>query len=747
MARLLQEDGFAILQEDGYYLLLQSEASVGDPTYSVQINGVERDCRLWSLQINEAMNRAAVFTGEFISEDATFRPALDDEIVIRETGDAERVIFGGIIDHAPESSVDGHVAIDAIATRVNAVDFRVYCDWRYVNETFAAGTLKSFLDTIVATYLADYGVTLHGAQADGPDLEGVTITYRRLTDVLNDLSMATMGTEGSPTSPPWLWEIDFDKRLRFFQAGTEDAPVDLIEGDGVEIGDLEITPDTRGSANRVILLSSGGAVTTVAEDLSGSPAPLLRETAVSTGAQLSTEMAALVANGLLQQANVVQKEAKYDTLSLGLRPGQTQTITSAKRNVNSDFLITEIVSRMIAGGQRIRRTITAIEGYRLHGSWMDVLQRMAGGPQPPIVGPSGPFSPGPSGSGGGGGGVTSPAPEDTWVQINKGGVFGAHAGLRWLYDGDPIDTPAVGTVANTGAGAYAATIRYYKIQFLTVVSGLVTQASELGPVFSFTPSGSGTAARVTRPAVPTDADGTPATHWTVWASDTSVDADFVNISTNIAVATTTYDDSVVPGSYSGGSPFESYTNKAQLRIAGFGLPPRESPLAIVSELSGSVKGAIGVNPYDDTYQEMFFGIEWANGQYVCRSEQPAFITAYRDGAFLGGTPEFTCQFYPGQTIGAELDLTIPGAALVITQQVLSLTGTANQAMGAGEPGYSVLVGCNTSGAGAAGSVTLQSLSGANYYLWVDNTGVLRIHTAKPVEGSGDTSGTVVGAQS
>lgn len=69
------------------------------------------------------------------------------------------------------------------------------------------------------------------------------------------------------------------------------------------------------------------------------------------------------------------------------------------------------------------------------------------------------------------------------------------------------------------------------------------------------------------------------------------------------------------------------------------------------------------------------------------------------------------------------------------------------AAGAGGTGASVLITHNTSGSGAAGTLVLYSLAGTAYYLWVDSTGDLRIHTAPPNESGGDTSGTVVGAQS
>lgn len=108
-----------------------------------------------------------------------------------------------------------------------------------------------------------------------------------------------------------------------------------------------------------------------------------------------------------------------------------------------------------------------------------------------------------------------------------------------------IAASAAATVANTGAGAYAATLRYYKIQW-KIISGSTTVAtSELSASVSFTPSGGGTAARVTKPTTPDSA-----THWIVFGSSDNVA--YYDISGDTLVATTTYDDSAAPSSYADG---------------------------------------------------------------------------------------------------------------------------------------------------------------------------------------------------
>lgn len=143
-----------------------------------------------------------------------------------------------------------------------------------------------------------------------------------------------------------------------------------------------------------------------------------------------------------------------------------------------------------------------------------------------------------------------------------------------------LATPAAPTVANTGAGAYPATLRYYKVQYVFTDGVGNTVFSPLSPAVSFTPSGGGTAARVTRPSLLGEAE----TSWLVWGSPDGVN--YYRTGSSIAVGTSTYDDSAAPSSYAtavpdqAGFPTESdyftvpisakylLVDKAQLLLAG-----------------------------------------------------------------------------------------------------------------------------------------------------------------------------------
>lgn len=105
-----------------------------------------------------------------------------------------------------------------------------------------------------------------------------------------------------------------------------------------------------------------------------------------------------------------------------------------------------------------------------------------------------------------------------------------------------ISTPGVPTVANTGGGAYPAVLRYYRTRFLELSGALVIRRSEPSTSVSFTPSGAGTAARVTRAAAASESE----THWEIEASTDNVN--FYRLS-QIVIGTTTYDDSALVATY------------------------------------------------------------------------------------------------------------------------------------------------------------------------------------------------------
>lgn len=109
-----------------------------------------------------------------------------------------------------------------------------------------------------------------------------------------------------------------------------------------------------------------------------------------------------------------------------------------------------------------------------------------------------------------------------------------------------LAVPAAPTCANTGAGAYAAVLRYYRVRWTVQSGGVTIRRSEPSAYLSFTPSGAGTAARITQPSVAGEGE----THWEVEAS---TDSFTFYLLTTVVIGTTTYDDSAATTSYSSGT--------------------------------------------------------------------------------------------------------------------------------------------------------------------------------------------------
>jgi hypothetical protein len=108
-----------------------------------------------------------------------------------------------------------------------------------------------------------------------------------------------------------------------------------------------------------------------------------------------------------------------------------------------------------------------------------------------------------------------------------------------------MGTAAAPSVADTGGGAYAATTRYYKVRFLEVRSGLVTRDGEASASTAFTPSGAGSAARISRPALLSEGEA-------YWQIEVSLDDVTYYVLAVVATGTTTYDDSAATSSYASG---------------------------------------------------------------------------------------------------------------------------------------------------------------------------------------------------
>jgi hypothetical protein len=215
------------------------------------IGGVARYWRVGSLTIATVANGRATASFEVRSNDATYRPALGDEVIITEG--ATRV-FGGVVDRTEEAGVLGDEtgAYTAITTRVSAVDFNQLAERRVIpNGGFPAGySLLQALTALVA-WVAPYGVTLDPSQVTGPTgLPELNYPYVTLKDAYDQLASLTANY-----GDPYIWEIDFFKVMRMYQPATVAAPFDITEGDGRTVGDVIVDQARDLYANRIYLLA------------------------------------------------------------------------------------------------------------------------------------------------------------------------------------------------------------------------------------------------------------------------------------------------------------------------------------------------------------------------------------------------------------------------------------------------------------------------------------------------------------
>jgi hypothetical protein len=204
--------------------------------------------------------------------------------------------------------------------------------------------------------------------------------------------------------------------------------------------------------------------------------------------------------------------------------------------------------------------------------------------------------------------ISSDARFSDWMEFNGKLYFTSLSTVNRLHEWagganvvrTSLPAPAAATMANTGAGAYAATLRYYRIQWHDdgVNAAAATRRivySNLGTAGSFTPSGAGTGVNVTRPALPA---GEYISHWVVFGSSDGVN--FYNLSGLIVAATTVFFDNATPATYFSGrtaAPLEGtftpwpsvkYLAQGAARMLGFGVWQPNTTSEGLSVISGRV---------------------------------------------------------------------------------------------------------------------------------------------------------------
>lgn len=167
-----------------------------------------------------------------------------------------------------------------------------------------------------------------------------------------------------------------------------------------------------------------------------------------------------------------------------------------------------------------------------------------------------------------------------------------------------MQTPvALAAPTNTGSGSYAATLRYYRMRYTTQSAGVTLRRGEASASTSFTPSGSGTGAVITKSAATTLSEGE--THWEL---EVSLDNAVWYLLATTAVGTTTYTDSAVTTTYSTNAlaPLAgAYTNWAEVTL----LSADENRLIGAIDKAGTYPSRVWWSPVLGTTSASFYDDE------------------------------------------------------------------------------------------------------------------------------------------
>ena len=310
-------------------------------------------------RITNPANNKGTLSAVIISEDGSYTPQLDEEIIVLENGVR---VFGGNITSVRTRGVGGE-QVYALEHEITALDFNALASRRMFDATIPAGSLRSFLQTVMTALT---GVTLDPTQAEGPMLPQMEFHLWRPAEIYDHLTEITGG---------WIWEIDYHKVLRMFPPSSVSAPFNVTQFDTIALGDITVEPTRMNYANHVGVYGTG--VNAVRFDLTeiGRNGPW--ETFIEAPDSKTQIEVDTLAEQILAKSLPTLKKVVYDTYMTGAKPGMSQTIVSLKRHINNIFLITDVATKEIAPGLT-RKTITAIEGLVYQYGWREQLKEFGG---------------------------------------------------------------------------------------------------------------------------------------------------------------------------------------------------------------------------------------------------------------------------------------------------------------------------------------------------------------------------------
>lgn len=338
----------------------------------LSVGGSAREMVAGTLHVIQGLNGRSTLRAGVRSLDGSYIPDQDDEVELED--DSANVLFRGLVSNPDQKWL---VPGDApLITTIQADDFTALADRRLVTATTTGGVVaRDAVDYLVTTYLATYGVTRDAGMGTGGTLGALTYRNATVTNVLNDITRLA-------ASAGWVWRIDEGKVLTAFAPGIGvlPCPWSITAGSPKITGDITITRSREHYANRVILDykdNTGAEAIATAEDTSEQTAHGIYEAVVQSPGPFDSATAQAVADAYLARLLIRPLVVKFLTLEPGAKPGQTLTINLPARNLNTDFLITDLEIRDL-GGQHLQYGITAVEGGTLAPSWKDTFRQWSG---------------------------------------------------------------------------------------------------------------------------------------------------------------------------------------------------------------------------------------------------------------------------------------------------------------------------------------------------------------------------------
>lgn len=317
---------------------------------------LERD---WDL--TRTANGKASLTAEILSDDGTYRPALDAPVRMATDGVTQ---FGGEIADTLERGVGKSGPGLAIVTEIQCQDNNGLMRARFVSGTLPDGSTVKQAAQLLVPFIP--GATLDPAQADGPTLPEL---------VWNDVLCSEAAGQVTDLAGGWIAEVDHDKVFRIFEPGTIAAPFNVTLANQKALGDITVKPTRENYANHVIVRNA--TIRKTATD-AVAYAARPREMLVTVPDETPEDSMQATADTLLARAIVELKRVQFPTDEPGLRPGMTLIVNYPPRNINNTFLVTDIGTLEIGGG-KLLHTVTAIEGLVYQTGWRETWRQWTGG--------------------------------------------------------------------------------------------------------------------------------------------------------------------------------------------------------------------------------------------------------------------------------------------------------------------------------------------------------------------------------